>query len=138
MPVALELAFGIHISAVAQTGVDQGRVQHVAFAVGQDNCLRENSDGRFARNAARFVDFGDPALHGGADRNHSLSIEHDIRRHHSSGEGIAFLAGESGQSIFQFDFERRARGQRHIGLCPSRGRQQQHAKHYHYFLHSAS
>ncbi len=79
----------------------------------------------------------DAPLHGRAHRNYGLPVEH-YSIHDSSGEGIAFLAGESGQRVFQFDFECRARGESHIGLCPSRDRQQRHSKWCKYFLHSAS
>src|ERR1700730_4791027 len=92
--VTLELSFCIHIGSVAQTGVYHGRVKHVAFTVGQYYCFGKNSDSGFARDAAWFVDLGHPPLHGGADRNYGLSGEHDSV-HHSPGEGIAFLAGES-------------------------------------------
>src|SRR6266478_9492716 len=58
--VTLELAFGIHVSSVVvQTGDYHDRVERVAFAIGQDDCLGKNANGRLARDAARFIDLGD-------------------------------------------------------------------------------
>ena len=126
MTIALELAFRIHIAAIVQVGVHEHRIQHVAFTAGQDYSLGENPNRRFTSDATRFIDLCNSSLHCCADGNYGLSIEHN-RVQNSPGKRIALLGGEGRQCLFQFDFERRARGQGQIRLRPSRGREQYHA-----------
>src|SRR5580693_9495669 len=50
-----ELAFLVDVRAASGVGVNQRGIEKESFAGRQDKGLGQNSDGRLARNAARFV-----------------------------------------------------------------------------------
>src|SRR5262249_2490618 len=73
---SLEHALFIHIGA-GNVGVYQDRIEHETLPIGHDEVLRQDADGRLARDSARFVELGDSSFAHRTRRDDSLTVNHD-------------------------------------------------------------